>query len=389
MSRRTVLPSPVVSLHAGRECVDHRGRRRQPGRGSGAPKQYEQLGARRIIDHAVDVARAVSDGVVRRRARRPTSTAEGGVAGGATRSDSVRAGLAAVPADGDDRLRARCRPPVRLGATVRGGDRRRVATAPTARCRAFPSPTRSSGSTATTSSSTRRRGRRWSRCRPRRRSGRRSFAPRTRSGRRRHRRRRAGRGLRRPGRGRRRRAEQPQDHPSRRPRVGTRAGREGRPMTDVRVGQGFDIHRFSDDPARPLVLGGVAFDGERGCTATATPTSSPMPSPTRCSAPPVSATSASTFPTPTRSGRAPTRWRCSRHAAHTGARRRLDHRQRRLLGGVRARRSWRRTEPRCSAKLSEACGAPVTVKGRRAEGLGALGRGEGIACWAVAVITKE
>jgi 2-C-methyl-D-erythritol 2,4-cyclodiphosphate synthase len=41
------------------------------------------------------------------------------------------------------------------------------------------------------------------------------------------------------------------------------------------------------------------------------------------------------------------------------------------------------------ARLSEACGAPVSVKGRRAEGLGALGRQEGIACWAVAVISKE
>jgi 2-C-methyl-D-erythritol 2,4-cyclodiphosphate synthase len=41
------------------------------------------------------------------------------------------------------------------------------------------------------------------------------------------------------------------------------------------------------------------------------------------------------------------------------------------------------------ANLSQACGAPVTVKGRRAEGLGALGRQEGIACWAVAVISKE
>jgi 2-C-methyl-D-erythritol 2,4-cyclodiphosphate synthase len=37
-------------------------------------------------------------------------------------------------------------------------------------------------------------------------------------------------------------------------------------------------------------------------------------------------------------------------------------------------------------KLSTAAGAPVSVKGRRAEGLGALGRQEGIACWAVAVI---
>jgi 2C-methyl-D-erythritol 2,4-cyclodiphosphate synthase len=36
--------------------------------------------------------------------------------------------------------------------------------------------------------------------------------------------------------------------------------------------------------------------------------------------------------------------------------------------------------------LSEALGAPVTVKGRRPEGLGALGRGEGVACWAVAVV---
>jgi len=31
----------------------------------------------------------------------------------------------------------------------------------------------------------------------------------------------------------------------------------------------------------------------------------------------------------------------------------------------------------------------VTVKVRRAEGLGALGRREGVACWAVAVITTE
>ena len=32
----------------------------------------------------------------------------------------------------------------------------------------------------------------------------------------------------------------------------------------VRVGQGFDVHAFTDDPARVLVLGGVTFDGERG-----------------------------------------------------------------------------------------------------------------------------
>jgi hypothetical protein len=35
-------------------------------------------------------------------------------------------------------------------------------------------------------------------------------------------------------------------------------------ISGVRVGQGFDIHRFSDDPNRPLVLGGVTFEGVRG-----------------------------------------------------------------------------------------------------------------------------
>ena len=38
--------------------------------------------------------------------------------------------------------------------------------------------------------------------------------------------------------------------------------------------------------------------------------------------------------------------------------------------------------------LSEAVGAPVTVTGRRTEGVGALGRGEGIAAWAVALIYR-
>ena len=40
------------------------------------------------------------------------------------------------------------------------------------------------------------------------------------------------------------------------------------------------------------------------------------------------------------------------------------------------------------AKLSDAAGAPVSVKGRRPEQLGALGRGEGIACFAVAVLMR-
>jgi 2-C-methyl-D-erythritol 2,4-cyclodiphosphate synthase len=40
------------------------------------------------------------------------------------------------------------------------------------------------------------------------------------------------------------------------------------------------------------------------------------------------------------------------------------------------------------ARLSEALGADVTVKGKRPEGIGALGRGEGIAAWAVALVER-
>ncbi len=64
----------------------------------GMPKQYELLGDVRVIDRSVAVARAASDGVV---VVVPPEDAdrEGAVAGGVTRSDSVRAGLAVVPTE--------------------------------------------------------------------------------------------------------------------------------------------------------------------------------------------------------------------------------------------------------------------------------------------------
>ena len=64
----------------------------------GSPKQFSLINERRIVDWAVETARISSDGVV---VVLPTEQAqrEGGVAGGATRSASVRCGLAAVPSD--------------------------------------------------------------------------------------------------------------------------------------------------------------------------------------------------------------------------------------------------------------------------------------------------
>lgn len=62
----------------------------------GAVKQYERLGDERVIDRSRRVAASVCDGVV---VVVPATDAERehAVAGGATRSASVRAGLAAVP----------------------------------------------------------------------------------------------------------------------------------------------------------------------------------------------------------------------------------------------------------------------------------------------------
>jgi 2-C-methyl-D-erythritol 4-phosphate cytidylyltransferase len=66
----------------------------------GAPKQYEQVGGERIIDRSRRIAETACDGVV---LVVPAGDAEReqGVPGGDTRSASVRAGLAAVPADAD------------------------------------------------------------------------------------------------------------------------------------------------------------------------------------------------------------------------------------------------------------------------------------------------
>ena len=76
------------------------------GRGSrfGAAKQFAQLGGRTVLDHAVDVAHDACDGVVVVIAADRAWTPPAGVRradGGATRSDSVRAGLAVVPDDTD------------------------------------------------------------------------------------------------------------------------------------------------------------------------------------------------------------------------------------------------------------------------------------------------
>jgi 2-C-methyl-D-erythritol 4-phosphate cytidylyltransferase len=72
------------------------------GRRFGTAKQYEPLAGGRVLDWSLDAARGVADGVVLVVAPDRAGDAEPGadvvVAGGDSRSASVRAGLAAVPA---------------------------------------------------------------------------------------------------------------------------------------------------------------------------------------------------------------------------------------------------------------------------------------------------
>lgn len=152
-----------------------------------------------------------------------------------------------------------------------------------------------------------------------------------------------------------------------------------------RIGNGFDVHRFSDDPDRPLVLGGVPFEGEVGLHG-------------HSDADVIAHAVAEALLGAAGLGDLGT------HFPDTDERWRgadsLD-----LLTEVVAKlaaQGWHPVNVDCSViaerprladrreemqhLLSRTVGAPVTVKGRRAEGIGGLGRAEGVACLASALI---
>jgi 2-C-methyl-D-erythritol 2,4-cyclodiphosphate synthase len=155
----------------------------------------------------------------------------------------------------------------------------------------------------------------------------------------------------------------------------------------LRVGQGFDVHRFSDDPDRRLVLGGCTFEGERGLVG-------------HSDADAVAHAVADALLGAAGLGdigqRFPDtdpRWAGADSVGIA-----------REVATLLAAQGWAVVNVDCSlvcerpkvlprrdemqAILSAAVGAPVTVTGRRAEGLGAIGRVEGVACFAVALIER-
>jgi 2-C-methyl-D-erythritol 2,4-cyclodiphosphate synthase len=161
-------------------------------------------------------------------------------------------------------------------------------------------------------------------------------------------------------------------------------------MFEVRVGQGFDVHRFAGQPVegRVLVLGGVQFPGEPVLIG-------------HSDADVVAHAAADALLGAAGMGDigqhypdTDPAWKGADSIALLAD----------VAGKVRAA-GWRIGNVDCSVvcespriapardtmveRLSRAIGAPVSVKGRRAEGLGAIGRGEGIACFASAVIMKD
>jgi 2-C-methyl-D-erythritol 2,4-cyclodiphosphate synthase len=156
----------------------------------------------------------------------------------------------------------------------------------------------------------------------------------------------------------------------------------------LRIGQGFDVHPFSDDPTRPLVLGGVRFEGAPGLAGHSDGDAVAHAVTDALLGAAGLGDIGQHFPDddPTWAG--------------------ADSVDllRRAMADVRAA-GWDPQNVDCTvvleaprlaphrdaiqARLSDVVGAPVTIKGKRAEGLGALGRREGVACFAVALLTSS
>ena len=156
----------------------------------------------------------------------------------------------------------------------------------------------------------------------------------------------------------------------------------------MRVGQGFDVHRYSDDPERTLVLGGVRFNDERGLHG-----HSDADVITHACIEALLAAAGLPDIGQMFSDRDPA-WAGADSIELLG----------RAAGSVRAA-GWNPVNLSCTAVLdspklaphrevmerllTDAVGAPVTVTGRSSEGVGALGRGEGVAAWAVALVSEH
>lgn len=153
----------------------------------------------------------------------------------------------------------------------------------------------------------------------------------------------------------------------------------------LRIGHGFDVHPFSDDPDRSLVLGGVVFDGARGLAGHSDADVIAHACTDAILSPAGLGDIGALFPDTDPALRGTDSIEMLRQAVE------LVHAQGATVINIDVtvvaelpKLAPRRAE--IEHRMAAAVGAPVTVKGKRAEGLGSLGRAEGIAAWAVALI---
>ena len=156
----------------------------------------------------------------------------------------------------------------------------------------------------------------------------------------------------------------------------------------MRIGQGFDVHACTDDPDRPLVLGGVEIPGARGLVGHSDADAVAHALADALLGAAGLGDLGGHFPDsdPAWAG-ADSVDLLSRVVAEVAAA---------GFRVVNADCTVVAEAPRLAphtagmaARLGAALGAPVSVKATRAEGLGALGRGEGVACLAVVLLEER
>ncbi|MDH4146563.1 MAG: 2-C-methyl-D-erythritol 4-phosphate cytidylyltransferase [Acidimicrobiia bacterium] len=164
-------------------------------------------------------------------------------------------------------------------------------------------------------------------------------------------------------------------------------GPRGAALAGLRVGHGYDIHRSSDDPARTLVLGGVTFPGERGLEGHSDADAIAHAVTDALLGAAGLGDIGQHFPdTDPRYAGADSRLLLAEAVAAVRAAGWDPLNVDCTVVAERPKLAPRRAE--IQQVLTGIVGAPVTVKGKRAERLGALGRSEGIACSAVALLVR-
>jgi 2-C-methyl-D-erythritol 2,4-cyclodiphosphate synthase len=159
-------------------------------------------------------------------------------------------------------------------------------------------------------------------------------------------------------------------------------------VIDVRVGNGFDVHRLGDDLARPMVLGGCVFPGIPGLIGHSDGDAVAHAIADALLGAAGFADIGQQFPdTDPEYAGADSIALLRRVVA-------LVHSDDWVIGNadcsvVCEAPKLAPLRDEMQSRLSAAVGAPVSVKGRRPEGLGALGRGEGVVCFASVVITRR